>query len=201
VLDRQGRPKASQAGVVVFLDELQNPPPSWPAPPEEPVIRQADKQFVPDLLPVLVGTTVSFLNDDKIYHNVFSLSRAKPFDLGIYEQGASRRVTFDRPGLVRVYCNIHSEMAADVLVLTNPYFAVTGPDGRFRIADVPVGGATLRTWDARSREPPELKIRVGEHGVTDANGNSMATIAVDIREDTVLIDHPNKWGQPYPSKY
>jgi plastocyanin len=201
VLDRRGRPKDSQTGVVVFLDELENAPPSWPAPRDEPVIRQADKRFVPELLPILVGTTVNFLNDDTIYHNVFSLSRTKPFDLGIYEQGASRRVRFDRPGLVRIYCNIHSQMAADVLVLSNPYFVVTGQDGRFRIPDVPVGSATLRTWDSHSREPPELKIRVGERGVTDANGNSIVDIAVEIREDAVSIDHLNKWGQPYPSKY
>jgi hypothetical protein len=185
----------------VFLDELQYAPASWPAPPRQPVMRQADKRFVPELLPLLLGTTVDFLNDDKIFHNVFSLSRAKPFDLGIYEQGASRHVTFDRPGLVRVYCNIHSQMAADILVLSNPYYTVTGPDGRFRIPEAPHGGATLRTWYARSREPPELRIRIGSEAVTDERGSPLGELAFEIREDTVSIEHLNKWGQPYPSKY
>lgn len=200
VVDRKDQPAASQEGVVVFLDELDRPLP-LPAPPGVARLRQVDKRFVPAVLPILVGTTVEFPNEDIIYHNVFSLSRVHPFDLGIYEQGASRSVTFDETGLVNVYCNIHSQMAASILVLANPLFTVTDQDGHFVLRDVPQGGATLRTWSPRGRRWPERRIEVTADGVVDTELGHVADLDLQLVEETVSVEHRNKWGQTYPSKY
>jgi plastocyanin len=110
-------------------------------------IDQRNETFVPHLLAITVGTTVDFPNSDVTYHNVFSLSRPKPFDLGRYAAGRSKSVTFDRPGIVRVFCDIHSHMSAFILVFNHRYFAVTDDDGRYRIDDVPPGTYTVAVWN------------------------------------------------------
>ena len=95
---------------------------------------------------VETGTTVEFPNDDRIFHNVFSLSQAAKFDLGLYKSGASKRVTFGAPGVVDVYCNIHPDMAATIKVVDSHHFAVTDADGRFRIEGVPAGTHRYVAW-------------------------------------------------------
>jgi hypothetical protein len=119
---------------------------------------------VPHVLAVTVGTTVDFPNSDRVYHNVFSLSSTKRFDLGRYAAGRSRSVRFDRPGIVRVFCEIHSHMSAFILVFNHRYFAVTGADGRYQIARVPPGRYTLVAWNEGSiRE--SRPVAIGEEGV------------------------------------
>jgi plastocyanin len=110
------------------------------------VMDQRNETFVPHVLAVTVGAVVDFPNSDKTFHNVFSLSRAKRFDLGRYAAGRSKSVRFDRPGLVRVFCDIHSHMNAFVLVLSHPFFDVTEADGRFRIDNIPSGTYTVVGW-------------------------------------------------------
>jgi plastocyanin len=107
---------------------------------------QRSETFVPHLLAITVGTTVDFPNDDRTYHNVFSLSKAKRFDLGRYAAGRSKSVRFDRPGVVRVFCEIHSHMNAFILVFTHRFFGVTDQDGRYQIDGVPPGTYTLVAW-------------------------------------------------------
>jgi len=108
---------------------------------------QRNLQFVPKVLPVVRGTTVEFTNGDDIQHNVFSPSSAvRKFDLGAYGPGAARSVQFDEPGEVLVLCNIHMEMEAHILVLRDPYFAMTARDGSYRITDVPPGQYTAKLW-------------------------------------------------------
>lgn len=114
--------------------------------PTRPVMDQRNETFVPHVLAVMAGTVVDFPNSDKTFHNVFSLSRAKRFDLGRYAAGRSKAVRFDRPGVVRVFCDIHSHMTAFVLVFSHPFFAVTEPDGRFRLGNVPAGTYTVIGW-------------------------------------------------------
>jgi plastocyanin len=114
--------------------------------PGRAVMDQRDETFVPHVLAVTVGTVVDFPNSDKTFHNVFSLSKARRFDLGRYAAGRSKSVRFDRPGLVRVFCDIHSHMNAYVLVLTHRFFDVTDADGRFRIPAVPPGDYTVVGW-------------------------------------------------------
>jgi plastocyanin len=107
---------------------------------------QRNETFVPHLLAVTAGTIVDFPNHDRTYHNVFSLSRAKRFDLGRYAAGTSKSVRFDRPGVVRVFCDIHSHMNAFVLVFGHRFFAVTDDEDRFELHDVPPGSYTLSAW-------------------------------------------------------
>ena len=112
---------------------------------------QQDEQFVPHVLPVLQGATVEFPNEDDVYHNVFSLSGTRTFDLGRYPRGASRSVTFNKPGTVQVFCHIHSDMSGVILVLENPFFATPGPSGRFVIDGLPPGEYSIVGWHERIR--------------------------------------------------
>lgn len=107
---------------------------------------QVDKTFVPALLPIVVGTTVDFPNHDEIYHNVFSYSRAKRFDLGRYASDEKRSVTFDTPGIVRVFCEIHSFMRATIVVVPTPHYSVVDESGGFELRDVPAGEYQLLLW-------------------------------------------------------
>lgn len=108
---------------------------------------QRNESFVPHVLAITTGSTVDFLNNDRTYHNVFSLSKVKRFDLGRYAAGKSKPVRFDRPGIVRVFCEIHSHMSAFILVFSHRYFAVTGADGRYQVESVPPGRYTVIAWN------------------------------------------------------
>ncbi len=124
--------------------------------PARAIMDQRNERFVPHVLAVMVGTVVDFPNSDLTYHNVFSLSRAKRFDLGRYAAGKSKGVRMDRPGVVRVFCDIHSHMNAFVLVFNHPYFDVTTEDGRFELPSLPAGTYTLVGWyegEARITRP------------------------------------------------
>ncbi|MCI4354796.1 MAG: carboxypeptidase regulatory-like domain-containing protein [Thermoplasmata archaeon] len=131
-------------------------------------MNQLDEAFVPYVLAITVGTTVDFPNQDRTYHNVFSLSRAAPFDLGRYPRGESKSVRFDRPGVVRVFCEIHSRMSAFIMVFAHRFFAVTDEQGRYRIEGVPAGSYELSAWaDGRVRET--RPIHVPEGGTAEAD--------------------------------
>jgi plastocyanin len=121
---------------------------------EEPRPRmdQRNERFVPHILAIVAGTTVDFPNNDHTYHNVFSLSKTKPFDLGRYAAGRSKSVRFDRPGIVRVFCEIHSHMSAYILVFAHRYFAVTDDEGRFRLESVPPGAYNVIAWNESAPE-------------------------------------------------
>jgi plastocyanin len=147
-----GRPAPDARRAVVYLetapigafDEDQRP---------RMRMDQRSETFVPHLLAIPVGTIVDFPNSDSTYHNVFSLSKAKRFDLGRYARGRSKAVRFDTPGIVRVFCDIHSHMSAFVLVFGHPYFATTDADGRYRIDDIPPGTYTVVAWhEGQARE-------------------------------------------------
>ena len=112
-----------------------------------PRLDQRNETFVPHVLPIVAGTTVEFPNSDQTYHNVFSLSKTKTFDLGRYAVGRSKSVRFDRPGIVRVFCDIHSHMNAFILVFSHPFFGMTDGDGRYRIDNVPPGTYGVIAWN------------------------------------------------------
>ena len=110
------------------------------------VLDQRNLTFSPRVLVVRVGTTVDFPNNDRVFHNVFSFHDGKRFDLGMYPVGALRPVVFDRPGLSRIFCNIHSNMAAYVMAVDSPYFARADESGAFTIAEVPSGSYKYHAW-------------------------------------------------------
>ena len=131
---------------VVYLESA--PSLAFPdAEPQRATMDQRNERFVPHVLAITVGTTVDFPNSDNTYHNVFSLRGPRPFDLGRYAAGRSKSVRFDRPGIVRVFCEIHSHMSAFILVFNHRYYAVTGADGRYQINRVPPGRYTLVAWN------------------------------------------------------
>ena len=133
-------------------------------------MRQDDERFVPHVLPVLRGTTVEFPNADDVFHNVFSLSSARTFDLGRFPKGSARTVTFEKSGVVQVFCHIHSDMSAVILVLDNPYFTVPSQAGRYAIENIPPGEYTVVGWHERIK-PITRTIRVvaGETTKLDFN--------------------------------
>lgn len=137
-----------RAGVVVHLEKV----PGTFRPPARPVeMDQKGMKFVPHVLAVMKGTTVRFVNSDSVRHNVFSPDGEK-YNLGTWGQGESKTYTFKTPGIYHQLCNVHPEMGAVILVLDNPYFAVTGDDGKFTIENVPPGAYTLRAWSEKGPE-------------------------------------------------
>src|SRR5213080_1524991 len=143
---------------VVYLEGAFPRPASLPT----KQVAQKDLTFVPALLPVPVGTKVEFLNLDDTYHNIFSYSPAKRFDLGRYraEERPIPTQIFDKPGLVTLRCDIHEHMRGLILVLNTPYFVMTDTDGHFRLSGLPAGRYTLKAWiDSRTTraKPVELK--------------------------------------------
>lgn len=157
-------------------------------------IASRGKVFVPEVLAVPMGSTVSFPNDDIILHNVFSLSTSKVFDLGLYGKSETKATTFEKAGIVRVFCNIHKKMAAYIAVMENPYFTLTDSEGKFEIPNVPGGKLTIGVWHrfGGSMEKP----------LTVAAGNSERTsIEFSLQEVTRVLSHKTKYGAEYPDKY
>ena len=126
------------------------------------ILDQRDLMFYPHVLPIQQGTTVVFPNNDNVYHNVFSYSKPRQFDLGRYPQGQFRTVRFDTPGVVRIYCDIHAHMNAVILVLDNTFFTSPDESGNYSIPDVPAGRYTAHFWYGRNLvESREIDIRSG----------------------------------------
>ena len=152
-----------------FLVSIEGPVGKNAAPPTNAVqvvtrkIAQRGATFSPHILPVVAGTTVEWPNYDDILHNVFSFSETKPFDLGLYKSPEVKRITFDRPGRVDVFCSIHARMSCVVMVLENPFFATTNERGAYKIPNVPAGTYKLKAW--HERLPSQIQeVTVPEQG-------------------------------------
>jgi len=156
---------------------------------------QKGKRFTPHILAIPVGTTVDFPNLDPIFHNAFSNFSGQVFDIGLYAPGSSRPVRFDRPGIVRIFCNIHSSMSAVIAVLNTVYFATTTASGEFLIPAVPPGEYTLHFFHERAT--PQT-LRSLERSVA-IDGDATALTPVSISESDYLpAPHKNKYGRDYP---
>ncbi|MBI3049471.1 MAG: hypothetical protein HYY76_14290 [Acidobacteria bacterium] len=157
-------PESERRNVVIYL---RNTRPRGVA-PMHVSIRQRNETFTPRVVAVTVGSEVDFPNDDLIYHNVFSLSRARSFNLGRYPRGDTRRVRFDRPGIVKVFCEIHSHMSAAVMVFDHPWFAMPDENGRFVLDGVPPGDLQVTAWHERLGDTTvTLRAEAGRAVTTD----------------------------------
>jgi plastocyanin len=130
---------------------------------------QRNEAFVPHVLAIVAGTTVEFPNNDRTYHNVFSFSATRPFDLGRYAVGRSKSIKFDRPGIVRVFCDIHSHMSAFILVFAHRYFSVTDDEGHYRIDNVPPGAYTVIAWNEAAPSESRRLVIPESGGDVEAN--------------------------------
>ena len=190
ILDKGDLKRRVIQDVVIFVDGVKIPE-SFAARTEELTVRSHNKTFIPHVQAAMVGSTIRFPNMDDIMHNVFSISRGNRFDLGLYKSGASKTTRFDSPGLVRIYCHIHPQMNAFVLVLDSPFYTMAAPDGSFRIENVPPGNYTVRAWHEQAHA--YTKVTVGTDGADVVN---------------FLLDasrfkkrpHLNKFGKPYKKR-
>jgi len=183
------------SGVVVWLRPAGAIPPATPARTGAARVVQKDKTFVPHVIAIQVGTGVAFPNLDPIYHSAFSTFSGQIFDLGLYPPGASRTVTFRHAGIVRVFCNIHPTMSAVIVVVEDPWFAVSDSTGAFSISGVPPGEYRMRVFHERATQKTldalERRIAVG--------GRDLPIPAFTVSETGyVEMPHKNKYGQDYP---
>jgi len=156
------------------------------------IMDQKNLTFLPHILPVLVGSTVNFPNDDKVAHNVFSLSRTKKFNLGSYKPGTTKTILFDKPGIVELRCDVHAEMGAYIMVMKNPYWAVSDAKGNFKIPDpanldqhgikgvpeLPPGKYIIKTWHE--------KLKTVKKAV-EVSGKGETTLRLDLKRGTPSV--------------
>jgi plastocyanin len=149
----------SNADAVVYIDKIEGK--TFPAPAEPIVMDQKGKVFLPKVLPVLVGTTVDFLNSDAFAHNVFTPDKcADKFNLGSWPTGEARSHTFEKPCAAVMLCNVHPEMVGYVVAVETPYFAVTKEDGSYTITGVPDGTFTVSVWHERlKKQSQEVQVK------------------------------------------
>jgi hemoglobin len=179
VMKVDGQPLDGRLGVVMLTPASGK----WAKrTPKQRVIEQRDRQFAPRVMMVPVGSTVAFPNFDPVFHNVFSVSPTKPFDLGIYKNGESREVTFDKEGILRIGCNLHANMQAYLVVVAAPHYVVTNPDGKFRFRSLAPGKYKVRAWSERSSEPitQTVEIKEGQNELAlDLKGGAQADLGTD----------------------
>jgi len=184
---------AHAAGVVVWLTPLDSQATTKPFHTGSLKLVQHNKIFEPHLLVVPVGAVVEFPNRDPFFHNVFSLFEGKRFDLGLYEAGSSRYVSFDRPGVSYIFCNIHAEMSAVVIALDTPYYSISSAKGEVVIPDVAVGKYSLHLW-YETALPETLKTLTRDINVTEAS----STLGVlQVPAERLASAHKNKYGMDY----
>jgi plastocyanin len=184
LLDKGGRKASDLTDVIVYVDGLKGRTRAATA-----SMTMKAKTFTPHVLVVPVGGTVEFPNEDPIFHNVFSVSGENRFDLDLYKRPKKGSFTFQHPGVARVYCNIHPQMSAVVMVRDNPYFTKAASDGSFTLEGVPAGRHLLKAWHERG----------GEQGVevqVPAEGQVGAQLVLD-GSHFKRVQHKNKFGKDY----
>lgn len=184
LVEKGGKKATDLSDVVVYLESSKAK-----AKPGKEVVTMKSKAFSPHAVVIGTGTTVEFPNEDPILHNVFSVS-GEGFDLGLYKRPKSGSRTFDKPGVYTLYCNIHPQMSATVVVRDSPFFAKAAKDGAFRIEGVPAGEYKLIAFHERSGEGTPLAVKV------PATGETTATLSLDAASYK-RVQHKNKFGKDY----
>lgn len=170
--------------VLVYVIGFNEPPPKVPV-----VVKQVGKKFIPDLIVATAGAVVSFPNGDPFLHNVFSPTSDRTFDVGSYKQGDTRTRTFPNPGVIDIFCNIHPEMSATLVVLPNTRYAIAGADGRFEIRGVRAGTWTVFAYSRRAERPTSMQVVVTDGAAAD--------IRLQLSEVPRDFKHRNKYGEQY----
>ena len=191
ILEKDNKPSPDLGDAVLYLESPASPSPATAAKPVTIEIAITDKTYAPHVVVVPVGSTVRFPNHDPFNHNVFSVSEPNTFDLGLYGRGEVKSQTFEHPGLVRVYCNVHPRMVAYVFVMENRYYAQPGSDGSFTIDNVPAGRYRLHVW--HERIPSEVVKDVSAGGAEPE-----LQVALNAR-GYKWQPHRNKYGRNYPT--
>lgn len=190
---RAGNQKHDDAGVVVWLDPVAGIPPGIA--PAAASVAHRNKTFVPHVLAVRTGSTVTFPNLDPFFHNAFSNYDGQAFDIGLHPPGSAREVTFRRPGVVRLFCNIHPTMSAVIVVLNTPWFAVSSAKGTFLIAGVPPGDYRLKLFHERALADVLAKL---ERQITVGPDDVLLPALVISEAGYLAPPHQNKYGKDYP---
>jgi plastocyanin len=197
-LEAAGGRAANSSNVVVWLNPLNStsePPNALNTPtPRRFKLVQKNKRFVPHVLVVPAGAVVEFPNDDPFFHNVFSLFDGKRFDLGLYEAGSTRAVNFNSPGVSYIFCNIHPQMSAVVIVTQSPYYAISPAAGDFAINNVSPGSYQLNIWHERCL--PEVLRSVSREVEISPSSFSLGEIRLTESGD-LLAKHKNLYGRDY----
>jgi len=191
VSDPKAKSSTDARNIVLWLTPDADP--VKPKPAEHLRLVQKNKSFEPHLLVIPVGSVVAFPNRDPFFHNVFSLFEGKRFDLGLYEAGSTRDVHFDKPGVSYIFCNIHPEMSAVVVVLDTPFYGISDQRGQILIPNVPLGRYTRRIWYEGS--PPET-LRESTREVTISDNTSTLGV-LRLPDPGMPQPHKNLYGQDY----
>lgn len=192
LLAGKGTPLKDASQIVFWLTPVNHPKP--PTPPAQHFrVTQQDKAFHPNFLVVPQGSTVDFPNLDPWFHNVFSEFRGKRFDLGLYQAGAQRSVTFDKSGISYLFCNIHPEMTAIIVSVDSSHYAVTDQAGHARIVNVPPGRYQLHVW---YRDAIPESIAAAERVLEIEQDHTIGLITLQVKPQSQQ-DHKNKYGHDY----
>jgi plastocyanin len=184
LVEKGGKKATDLSDVVVYVENSKTK-----AKPGKEVVTMKSKAFTPHVLAVGTGSVVEFPNEDPILHNVFSVS-GDGFDLGLYKRPKSGSRTFDKPGVYTLYCNIHPQMSATVVVRDNPYFAKASKEGAFRLEGLPAGEYKVTAFHERSGEGVPVTVKVA------ANGEATANLSLDAASYK-RVQHKNKFGKEY----
>jgi plastocyanin len=189
VLLKGGKKKTDLTTVVVYLSQSKESKIPDSALKNNYSMVTKNKQFTPQVLAVPVGATVDFPNYDAIFHNLFSVSAPNKFDLGLYKGGDSRTNTFSSPGIVRVFCNVHPQMTATIVVTDTPYFTNSDKDGNFSLGDIPNGSYEVTAYTEEGQASSKIEMN---------NAAVKLSLTVDASKYKKL-PHKNKDGKDYPS--
>ena len=193
-ISQRAKTHESLSDIVVWLEPAV-PGTADSVQPAHAQLLQKDKTFQPHVTAITVGSVVDFPNADPIFHNAFSSFEGQIFDVGLYPPGTSRSIRFHRPGIVRVFCNIHPTMSAVIVVLDTPYFTKAGQDGHYQIAGVPPGNYELRVFDERATAEPDVNMTVT---IEQSQSEAMAPPVHLSELGYVRPPHKNKYGLDYP---
>jgi plastocyanin len=187
ILLKGEKKKSDLSSVILYLEPVSRPAGQPPAPTKNFTMSTKNKQFSPRVLAVPAGASVHFPNYDSIFHNIFSVSAPNRFDLGLYKGGASKTQIFRQPGLVKVFCNVHPQMSATIVVASSPYYTIAEKSGAFSLGDIPNGAFQLRAYAEEGQATQKIVV---------SDKPLQFELTIDGR-NFKKVKHKNKFGKDY----